>query len=253
MWKYIVAFIVIIFLIAIIVGQNNEESFDDDVEAPYISHGREVWSTLADVGFSVIPDSISSSWLERYCYTTSYNKVTRQPNWVMWQLTGDHVMQRKEGIWNEYREDADLPADDCNWDDKGRDETYVLSNMCPQNPNLNRGDWKEIENACRKWAQKYGSIYIVCGPMFFKSQEHERIGPNQIPIPEAFFKVVLCVDEYAPKGIGFICRNTDGNRTKDFYVNSIRQVERITGYKFFPNLNDSIMNLVYDMDDINVW
>jgi hypothetical protein len=29
--------------------------------------------------------------------------------------------------------------------------------------------------------------------------------------------------------------------------------ERITGYKFFPNLNDSIMNLVYDMDDINVW
>ena len=103
MWKYIVAFIVIIFLIAIIVGQNNEESFDDDVEAPYISHGREVWSTLADVGFPVIPDSISSSWLERYCYTTSYNKVTRQPNWVMWQLTGDHVMQRKEGIWNEYR------------------------------------------------------------------------------------------------------------------------------------------------------
>ena len=61
------------------------------------------------------------------------------------------------------------------------------------------------------------------------------------------------MDEYAPKGIGFICRNTDGNRTKDFYVNSIRQVERITGYKFFPNLNDSIKDLVYDMDDINVW
>lgn len=253
----------------------NTSVVSDSVEAPYVSHGREVWSTLADVGFPVIPDSISSSLLERYCYTTSYNKVTRQPNWVMWQLTGEHVMQRKEGIWNEYREDEELPAEeratlddyassgydrghmcpggDCNWDDKGRDETYVLSNMCPQNPNLNRGDWKEIEMACRKWAQKYDSIYIVCGPMFFKSQEHERIGPNQIPIPEAFFKVVLCVDDSAPKGIGFICRNTDGNRTKDFYVNSIRQVERITGYKFFPNLNDSIKNLVYDMDDINAW
>ncbi len=55
------------------------------------------------------------------------------------------------------------------------------------------------------------------------------------------------------KGIGFICRNTDGNRTKDFYVNTIRQVERITGYKFFPHLNDSIKNLIYDMDDINMW
>ena len=91
----------------------------------------------------------------------------------MWQLTEDHVMQRKEGVWNEYREDENLPSEiratledyvssgfdrghmcpggDCNWDDGGRDETFLLSNRCPQNPNLNCGDWKEIEMACRKW------------------------------------------------------------------------------------------------------
>jgi endonuclease G len=79
------------------------------------------------------------------------------------------------------------------------------------------------------------------------------IGPHQIPVPEAFFKVVLCVDSSNPKGIGFICRNTDGNRKKDFYVNSIRQVERVTGYQFFPNLDDSIRSVVYDMDDISIW
>ena len=242
---------------------------------PAVNHGRKVWSTLSDVGYPIISDTIASRVLERYCYTVSHNKMTRQPNWVMWQLTGDHVLNRKEGVWNEYREDEELPVDeratladyassgydrghmcpggDCNWDDVGRDETYVLSNMCPQNPQLNRGDWKEIEMACRKWAQEYGNIYIVCGPMFFKSQEHEKIGPNQVPVPEAFFKVVLCIDGPTPKGIGFICRNTDGNRKKDFYVNTIRQVERITGYQFFPNLNDSIENQVYDMDDIEVW
>jgi len=175
----------------------------------------------------------------------------------MWQLTGEHVMKRKDGVWNEYREDIELPSEirstlddyassgydrghmcpggDCNWDDEGRDETFLLSNMCPQNPNLNRGDWKEIEIACRKWAKQYDNIYIVCGPIFFKSQEHE------------------CVESSSPKGIGFICRNTDGNRKKDFYVNSIRQVERVTGYRFYPNLNDSIQNVVYDMDDINEW
>ena len=234
-----------------------------------------VWSPLSDVGLPILPDSISNQILERYCYTVSYNKFTRQPNWVMWKLTGDHVMQRKEGVWNEYKEDEELspdiratledyassgydrghmcPGGDCNWDDEGRDETFVLSNMCPQNPNLNRGDWKEIEIACRKWAENYGCVYIVCGPIFFKSQEHERIGPNQIPVPEAFFKVVLCADPTAPRGIGFICRNTDGNRKKDFYVNSIRQVERVTGYKFFTNLEESIKNIVYDMDDINEW
>ena len=247
----------------------------DSLEDAQANESREVWSTLSVVGYPVIPDSISDNLLVRYCYTASYNAKTRQPNWVMWQLTEDHVMQRKEGIWNEYREDIDLPSEirstlddyassgydkghmcpggDCNWDDEGRDETFLLSNMCPQNPNLNRGDWKEIEIACRKWAKKYDNIYIVCGPIFFKSQEHEKIGPHHIPVPEAFFKVILCVESSNPKGIGFICRNTDGNRKKDFYVNSIRQVERVTGYHFFSNLKDSIKSLVYDMDDINGW
>lgn len=236
---------------------------------------HEAWSTLLDVGYPIISDTISDVLLERYCYTVSYNKGTRQPNWVMWQLTDEHVMQKKDGVRNEYREDSDIregsratladytssgydkghmcPGGDCNWDDEGRDETFLLSNMCPQNPNLNRGDWKEIEIACRKWAKQYGNIYIVCGPIFMKSQQHEIIGVNQIPVPEAFFKVVLCTELPTPKGIGFICRNTEGNRKKDFYVNSIRQVERVTGYKFFPYLNDSIKNIVYDMNDINIW
>lgn len=233
------------------------------------------WCSLTDIGYPVLADSIPSIILERYCYSVSYNKETRLPNWVMWKLTGEHVMKKKEGTWSEYREDLELPADiratledyassgydrghmcpgsDCNWSDVGRDETFLLSNMCPQNPNLNRGDWKEIEIACRKWAQEFGSVYIVCGPLFLKSQVHELIGPNQIPVPEAFFKVVLCPESPSPRGIGFICRNTDGNRKKDFYVNTIRQVERITGYRFFPNLDDSTKAAVYDMDNINDW
>lgn len=232
-------------------------------------------SSLLSVGYPVIPDTIPSKIFERICYSVSYNDSTRQPNWVMWQLLGKNVMKRKEGVFNEYMEDYNIkeenratladynlsgydrghmcPGGDCNWDDEGRNETFLLSNMCPQNPNLNRGDWKEIEIACRKWAQKFGSIYIICGPIFFKSQKHERIGLNRIPVPEAFFKVILHVDSINPKGIGFICRNTDGNRKKDFYVNSIRQVERVTGYKFFPKLDMSIKEKVYDMDEINVW
>ena len=233
------------------------------------------WSTLSTVGFPLINDTIPSTIISRICYTVSYNPITRQPNWVMWQLTDEHVMKKKEGVWNEFQEDESLseevrstladyaysdydkghmcPGGDCNWDDEGRDETFILSNICPQNPSLNRGDWKEIEMACRQWAKRYGNIYIVCGPIFFKSQEHERIGPNEIPVPEAFFKVILCIESSNPKGIGFICRNTEGNRKKDFYVNSIRQVERVTGYKFFPSLDDSIKSAVYNMDDVTFW
>lgn len=253
----------------------NTTEMSDSYEYKQTHYEQNEWSTLSEVGYPIIDDSIPNFVLNRFCYTVSYNKITRQPNWVMWQLTGEHVIHKKEGVWNEYREDLDLsaeirstledyassgydrghmcPGGDCNWDDKGRDETFLLSNMCPQNPNLNRGDWKEIEQACRKWAKEYNNIYIICGPIFFKSQVHETIGQNQIPVPEAFFKVVLCTEPNNHKGIGFICRNTDGNRKKDFYVNSIQQVERITGYKFFPNLNDSIKNIVSSINNINIW
>ena len=232
-------------------------------------------SSLLSVGYPIINDTIPSEMVERICYSLSYNNTTRQPNWAMWQLTGNHVVQRKKEVWNEYHEDIEIknkyratladyassgydrghmcPGGDCNWNDEGREETFLLSNMCPQNPNLNRGDWKEIEIASRKWAQTYGSVFIVCGPIFLKSQEHERIGPNKIPVPEAFFKVILCPDSISPKGIGFICRNTEGNRKKDFYVNSIRQVERVTGYKFFPKLDKVIKEKVFDMSDIDNW
>lgn len=276
-FQYILILFLLTFQSCSLCSQKNmnTSAVSDGSEDVQVKRECAVWSTLSEVGLPRISDTIPSLLLERYCYTASYNPKTRQPNWVMWQLTGEHVMKHKKGVWNEYHEDMDLPANirstlgdytssgydkghlcpggDCNWDDEGRDETFLLSNMCPQNPNLNRGDWKEIEMVCRKWAKKYGSIYIVCGPIFFKSQKHERIGPNKIPVPEAFFKVVLCVESSEPKGIGFICRNTDGNRKKDFYVNSIKQVERVTGYRFFPRLNKSTKSIVYDMDDLSAW
>ena len=69
----------------------------DDSESVVEGEFREPWSILSDVGYPVISDTIPGILLERYCYSVSYNKYTRQPNWVMWQLTGEHVMKRKDG------------------------------------------------------------------------------------------------------------------------------------------------------------
>ena len=121
-------------------------------------------------------------------------------------------------------------------------ESFLLTNVCPQHANLNSGVWNQIEISCRQWAAKYGDLYIVCGPIYF-NQEHDTIGYNRVVVPEAFFKVVLCLND-KPKGIGFICRNTDGNKKKDLYVHSINQIERITGYTFFPHLSPSVTELV---------
>ena len=143
------------------------------------------------------------------------------------------------------------PAGDNKWDSDAMYESFLLTNCCPQNANLNSGDWNQIEMSCRRWAEKYGDIYIVCGPVLF-NQEHETIGLNKIVVPEAFFKVVLCLNG-KPKGIGFIRRNTDTSRRKDLYVNSIKEVERITGITFFPHLTKEISEAVKYKACIKEW
>ena len=55
------------------------------------------------------------------------------------------------------------------------------------------------------------------------------------------------------RGIGFICRNCEGNRQKDFYTNTIYKIERITGITFFPNLANDIAEVVKKSANLDEW
>ena len=52
------------------------------------------------------------------------------------------------------------------WNKQAMEESFYMSNICPQNPNLNRGDWNDLEEKSRQWAKKYGAVYIACGPIY---------------------------------------------------------------------------------------
>ena len=108
-----------------------------------------------------------------------------------------------------------------------------------------------MENQCRKWAREYGDVYVVCGPVLYKGR-HKTIGSNKVVVPEAFFKVVLCMTG-SPKAIGFIYKNSPGNRPKGDYVNSVDEVERITGFDFFPSLPDDMENRIEAAADPAEW
>lgn len=217
-------------------------------------------------------EGISQQILQRTSYIVSYNAESKCPNWVAWHLLSEHTTGDVGRMGNAFHEDLDVPAPrainadyknsgysrghmcpagDNKWDRDAMYETFLLSNVCPQNANLNSGLWNQIEISCRRWADKYGDLYIICGPMYFQSQERRYIGMNDVAVPDAFFKVVLCLNQ--PKAIGFICRNTDGNKQKDMYVNSLEQVERLTGLRFFPLLDPNIRKLVESQADINEW
>ena len=143
------------------------------------------------------------------------------------------------------------PAGDNKWDVEAMNQSFSLINVCPQNASLNSGLWNSIEIDCRNWAKRFKDIYIICGPVFYK-QEHEQIGINKIHVPEAFFKVVLCLNG-EPKGMGFVVKNNAGTKKKDLYYNSIDQFERITGIDFFPILPDDLENEVESKLDMDLW
>ena len=226
--------------------------------AKILSDARQKSSTPAKIELTAgtrleIPaklKNVSEQILQRKGYTVSYNKDLKIPNWVAWELTPEKLMER-ESRTDKFLPDPDLPEHEAVTTDDYKGAGMDRGHMCPAGDN--RGDWKELEESCRRWAQEEGKIYIVCGPILY-DQRHRTIGKkHKITVPEAFFKVVLCADSNPPKAIGFIYKNASGNHPLDSYVNTVDEVERITGIDFFPALPDEIEEKVEAEYDLKLW
>ncbi len=210
--------------------------------------------------------------LRRKGYTASYNPTTKLPNWVAWRLTAAHADGDAKRKGNAFHEDTDVPeprantydymrsgydrghmcpAGDNKWDALAMEQSFLITNICPQDHVLNIGDWNNLETQCRQWAEQYGDIYIVCGPILYKGK-HKTIGKNKVVVPEAFFKVILRMGK-SPQAIGFIYRNNDKRHPWGDYVNSVDEVERITGFDFFSTLPDSVERRVEKKYDAEAW
>ena len=124
--------------------------------------------------------------ITQYAYFTSYNPANRIPNYVSWCLTKEHTdgevsrkghkfhandavggikVESNDYTHSGYDRGHMCPAGDNKWNRTAMDESFLMTNICPQTHALNGGDWKELEEQCRYWAEKYGKIYIVCGPI----------------------------------------------------------------------------------------
>lgn len=191
-------------------------------------------------------------------YTLSYNKKHRVANWVAWVLTSartygtikrgdcfqaDPYIRRGPRVGpTEYRGSGYdrghmCPSADNKHTATAMEECFYMSNMCPQTHTLNGGDWKELEERCRKWARQYGTLYIVAGPVIRKGERYATIGESQVMVPKQFYKVVLrYTSPREAEAIGFVYNNNSDNRPMASYVCTIDDVERLTGINFFSKL-----------------
>lgn len=48
-----------------------------------------------------------------------------------------------------------------------------MSNICPQNPNLNRGDWNDLEEKSRQWAKNMELYTLPAAPYMILNARKE--------------------------------------------------------------------------------
>ena len=262
--KKAAAFVVALLAFFFYLAQELEMSpMVSDIISPDNYSGMEIPETVSDVPEQII------SYLG---YTLSYNNGTRLPNWVAYELTAEEA-EGENPRKDRFRQDPQAygpqgdkedykhsgwdrghmaPAGDFKWSEEAMDETYYFTNICPQNTQLNTGDWKELEEQCRRWAVKYGRLYIVCGPIV-ENNRYGTIGENGVIIPDGFFKVILAPYYNKYKGVGFIFENKKGGKKMVEHAVTIDEVERVTGIDFFPSLPDDVEDAVESAIEKSVW
>ena len=195
-------------------------------------------------------------------YTTAYDADYKTPQWVAWSITSEQAQGTIKRSDN-FAPDPDVrgakaypsdytnsgydrghmaPAADMKWSKKAMDESFYMTNMCPQTKNLNRGDWKALEELERQWAVSQGCVSIAAGPIY-KASRPKRIGANKVAVPDAFFKVILVDYPKAPKAYAFVFENKAGHRDLSSYQLSVNELEERTGMDFFPGLSERVEGL----------
>jgi len=205
-------------------------------------------------------------------FTVSYNADWKIPNWVAYELTKEKVegtVPRYDAFVPDpevpYEKSATTydytgtgwdrghmaPAGDMKWSEQAMKESFYLSNICPQNKNLNGGVWNDLELQVRELARQKGEIYVVCGPIV--SKQPKTIGTNNVAIPDAFFKVLLQNENDNWYAIAFMFANVSGRKPLSTYAMSVEEMQIIADIDFFPALPDSVERAVESEVDFTKW
>lgn len=226
----------------------------------------------APIETPLLNDDQDSQIIEHKGYVVSYNQQTRLPNWVAYELTDIEVDGNCKRNGRFYQDpdtksiQADnedyrnsgwdkghiAPAGDMKWDEHAMTESCYFTNICPQNHNLNGGDWRSIEEMCRDYALQYGNLYIAAGPIVGE-KKNGTIGLHKIVIPDAFYKVIMVSIDGKYEGIGFVCQNEAGHKPLNTYAKTIDEVEEITGIDFFYLLPDTLENEMEKRYNAKLW
>jgi endonuclease G len=180
-------------------------------------------------------------------FTLSYNETCEQPNWVLYQVTKEDLENKVAKRKNNFKEDVDIitgsatpqdyyksgfdrghlaPAATFVDDQREMDESFLMSNMSPQNPSFNRGVWKRLEEYERKMAMEKDSVWVISGPVL--NTTLPKIGDNRVCIPELYYKVIYTEGFI----MCFILKNEKSSEPLYVFKQPLDVVQRMVGINF---------------------
>lgn len=240
------------------------------------NQGKEYQSTGDAALLKVkLPERLDNQTVHYKAITVHYNKYYRMPNCVAYELTNTQTAmadapdaEKRENYkfnrdpkvagcpdWWEYKETGYdrghmAPAMDMRWNREAMEQCFLMTNICPQDHDLNDGEWRHMEEAIHSWARKTERLVIFTGPVL--SGDLKKTGKrNAITVPRKFYKVV-----YSPKqnrAIAFVFDNEVAAKSWTNYAVTIDEVERLTGIDFLASLPDDVETSIESKSDIKSW
>jgi len=235
-----------------------EESYDEVENISYEST-NDFNSLSEDIDF--FPRGSDGQLVQHKYYTLRYNEDMEQADWVAYKLTRnslaapnvdrqrrfntDPLVKTRSAKHSDYSHSGYTrghmaPAGDMAFNSEAMKESFFMSNMSPQIKELNAGVWNNLEENVRDWAFANKEIYVVTGPVFYDNNP-EKIGKNQVAVPDAFFKAILDYEGNDKKAIGFLVPHEESDDHLHKFAVSIKDLEQEVGLDFFPKVyqNDS--------------
>jgi endonuclease G len=165
-------------------------------------------------------------------------------------------VKTKSADWRNYKNSGYdrghlCPAGDRRMSFEAYNETFLTSNISPQDHDFNAGIWNRLEQKVRYWAEKYDGVYIVTGGVL--KENLKTIGDENVSVPNKFYKIIVDASGGNYKAVAFLIPNKPSSESFYKYTVSIDEVEAKTGIDFFPQLPDSIENKLEQMVDLKAW
>ncbi|PWB76075.1 DNA/RNA endonuclease [candidate division GN15 bacterium] len=203
--------------------------------------------------------------LDKRYFTINHNDEWKEPYWVAYHLSANDL-QGTSTRADDFRPDPQLPAGsrseladyrgsgydrghnapaaDFKRSDEAMSTSFLLSNMSPQTPQLNRRIWERLESQVRQMVNAAGEAWIVTGNLFLtadsqKTTPKSKIGPDSVAVPTHCFKAILSKHQDGSyRMYAFLLPNLPeaipGEPVN--YILAVDRLEAITGYDFFPDL-----------------